>query len=81
LLDFLAPFYEKAVYLDGPNVATDLATGELLVERIFFEHILFTAPLKIATEAVLGHLFTLASQKEMNCSQPKHWWPGLISPI
>ena len=51
------------LYLDGPNVATDLTTAELLVERIFFEHTLFTAPLKIATEAVLARLFTLASQK------------------
>jgi HD superfamily phosphohydrolase len=51
------------LYLDGPNVATDLATAEHLIERILFEHQLFTAPLKIATEAVLARLLHLASQK------------------
>lgn len=51
------------LYLDGPNVATDLATAEHLVERILFEHQLFTAPAKISAEAVLEHLFVLGSRK------------------
>lgn len=51
------------LYLDGPNVATDLATAEQLVERILFEHRLFSAPVKVAAEAVLARLFVLARQK------------------
>ncbi len=53
------------LYLDGSNVATDLTTAEHLVERILFEHHLFTSPIKVATEAVLGRLFVLASQKKI----------------
>jgi HD superfamily phosphohydrolase len=51
------------LYLAGANVAADLATAEHLVERILFEHQLFTAPTKIVAEAVLQHLFRLGSQK------------------
>jgi HD superfamily phosphohydrolase len=51
------------LYLDGPNVAADLSTAEHLIERILFEHRLFTAPIKIATEAVLERLLKLGSQK------------------
>jgi HD superfamily phosphohydrolase len=53
------------LYLDGPNVATDLATAEHLIERILFEHQLFTAPIKVAAEAVLEHVLTVASQKKL----------------
>ncbi|MFQ5611490.1 MAG: HD domain-containing protein [Anaerolineae bacterium] len=49
--------------LDGPNVAADLATAEHLVERILFEHRLFTAPVKVAAEAVLGQLLRMAGEK------------------
>lgn len=49
--------------IDGANVATDLATAEHLVERIVFEHRLFTAPAKISAEAVLKRLLILGSQK------------------
>jgi hypothetical protein len=49
--------------LDGSNVAADLATAEHLIERILFEHQLFTSPAKIAAEAVLERLLTLASKK------------------
>lgn len=49
--------------LEGPNVAANLTTAEQLTERILFEHRLFTAPIKVAAEAVLARLFMLASQK------------------
>ncbi len=51
------------LYLAEANVAADLATAEHLVERILFEHRLFTAPIKIAAEAVLQHLFRLGSKR------------------
>lgn len=51
------------LHLAGPNVSTDLATAEHLVERILFEHRLFTAPGKVAAEAILTRLFRLAHQK------------------
>lgn len=50
------------LHMAGPNVAADLATAEHLVERILFEHRLFTTPVKIALEAVLGRLLNLADQ-------------------
>ncbi len=51
------------VHLAEANVAADLVTAEHLIERILFEHRLFTAPIKIAAEAVLQHLFRLGSLK------------------
>ncbi len=59
------------LYLDGPNIATDLATAEHLVERILFEHRLFTVPAKIAAEAVLEYLFILGSQRGIFGSTPQ----------
>jgi HD superfamily phosphohydrolase len=53
------------LHLAGSNVSTDLATAEHLVERILFEHRLFTAPGKVAAEAVLTRLFHLAHQKDV----------------
>lgn len=59
----LPPEILAQLYLAEANVAADLATAEHLVERILFEHRLFTAPTKIAAEAVLRYLFRLGSQK------------------
>lgn len=58
------------LYLDGPNVATDLATAEHLVERILFENRLFVAPVKVAAEAILERVVNLASQQGMFDTKP-----------
>lgn len=60
------------LYLEGANVAADLVTAEHLVERILFEHRLFTAPVKIAAEAVLEHLLILGSQKRVLPADTRH---------
>jgi HD superfamily phosphohydrolase len=51
------------LYLAEVNVAAELPVAEHLVERILFEHRLFTAPTKIAAEAVLKHLLILGAQR------------------
>jgi HD superfamily phosphohydrolase len=58
------------LYLDGPNVATDLTTAEHLVERILFENRLFVAPIKVAAEAILERVVNLASQKGIFDTKP-----------
>lgn len=50
------------LHLEGANVAAEMAVAEHLVERILFEHRLFTAPVKIAAEAVLKRLLLLGAQ-------------------
>ena len=57
--------------LEGANIATDLSTAEHLAERILFEHQLFTAPVKIAAEAVLERLLVLGSQKGILNADPQ----------
>jgi HD superfamily phosphohydrolase len=51
------------LYLDGANVAAEMSLAEHLVERILFEHRLFTAPAKIAAEAILKRLLILGVQQ------------------
>lgn len=51
------------LHLDGANVAAEVSVAEHLVERILFEHRLFTAPAKIAAEAVLKRLLILGAEQ------------------
>jgi HD superfamily phosphohydrolase len=51
------------LHLDGANVAAEMSVAEHIVERILFEHRLFTAPAKIAAEAVLKRLLILGAQQ------------------
>jgi HD superfamily phosphohydrolase len=51
------------LWLDGPNVATDLAMGEHLARRIALEARLFLTPADLGASAVVGRLLIRAAER------------------